>query len=159
MFLPFIRGSAETALLKSTAAESRNVELSGRIPIVVEIDFGTMNAGDRAECSISISNETRQRVEIGRLTYSCPCVKLDNVKGIIEAGEAVRGRIVLGLASERLFHGDLAAEVSGYDPVGNHLFQIVVATTVRAVESVSFEQSIPEPVPMVPPGDASGVQP
>jgi hypothetical protein len=144
---------------KTSANTSRVVTLSGDPATFVEFDFGTMNSGDRSEYSITISNQTRQNLEIARLEYSCPCVKLENVKGVIEPGNAVQGSLILDMAAEPLFHGDLAAEVSAYDPSGNHLFQLVVAASVHARESIAAELSLPQPVPMPSPANPSGEQP
>ncbi len=95
---------AEPSPLAETSRAPPGLPLT---PVPARLDFGPVPAGGRSTLNFELVNRSRQRVEIGPVTTSCDCFRVELAETSVPAGARVRATAVLDLSHDPTFRGRL----------------------------------------------------
>jgi hypothetical protein len=95
------------------------------------LDLGVVSQRGQKQETVWLTNGTNEPVEVAGVQTSCPCLKVDIKQRLIGALEKVSARVLLDLAGEPDFVGNLGIDVNGVKDTGKIAFAFVVNVQVH----------------------------
>jgi hypothetical protein len=106
-----------------------------RRPLLVSseqlVDLGVLSRGECRGSTLWLTNEGTTPVEIETVESTCHCLKLEGARRTVSPSETIRTTVVLDLANEPSFTGNLRIKVQGWTRSGALAFSIQVKAKVR----------------------------
>ncbi len=105
------------------------------------IDFGKLPQGAKKEASLTLTNPTKEPVEIAAIDSSCPCLEVQLPKKAVSPSEQISAKVLLDLSGESKFTGRLGIMVRAKTPEGKTAFELECAVDVERT-STAFRKFI-----------------
>jgi uncharacterized protein DUF1573 len=88
------------------------------------VDLGDVQQGDRKEAAVTLINPGDAEVEIAKIESSCDCLALQISTQRLRPGRTVPCQLLLDMAKEPHFKGNLGIEIKGLTRSGALAFAI-----------------------------------
>ncbi len=118
----------------ASSAKTHGDAVRPALQSVALVDLGLVALAGRVDEVIALKNRGTTAVTISRVETSCDCLRVSLSEREVAAGGFVAARVMLDLAGEPDFIGNLQADVVGYSASGERLvgFQVRVLVDDKA---------------------------
>jgi Protein of unknown function (DUF1573) len=96
-------------------------------------DLGTLTAGQSGRSELFLFNESGGKVELERVTTSCPCVRVVGTPLSIGPGLTAKLSVAFDPSEDPDFRGSLRVEVKGLNPDGDQVLYAHVTVEVKSL--------------------------
>jgi hypothetical protein len=107
------------------------------------IDLGTALLDDVLRREISLTNPDHHAVDLVRFRSSCECASISPGEITVPAGGQGAVELMVDLAREGNFTGQLGIEIDGYDSQENVVFRLLALLDVRPAETGAQHAAAP----------------
>ena len=107
---------------------------TSRLTAPESISLGTLRPGQSGKATLTVRNETAVPIHVDRFETSCPCLKADSSRIVVDGNSSSTLILQYDGSSEPSFRGRLSVAIEGKSGDGTVLFQTRATLEVHAPE-------------------------